>query len=93
MQSILMHSVIFHLPNASCSCSTSQAEPQAPNAFSMLMEKSKKLQSAPSITIKKAKNKLFNHIIELFERYNVQFTSSNVHSLGKNFVKNLTDLL
>ena len=30
---------------------------------------------------------------ELLERYNVQCTSSNVHSLGKNLVKNLTDLL
>ena len=59
----------------------------------MLMEKSKNLQPVPRITIKNAKNKLFNDIIELLERFNIEFNISNVHSLGKNFVKNLTDLL
>ena len=41
---------------------------------------------------KKQEKQFFNVIIELLERYNVQFTNSNVHFLGKNS-QNLTDLL
>ena len=39
------------------------------------------------------KKQTFNDIIELLGRYNIQFTSSNLHSLGKNLVKNLIALL
>lgn len=81
---------MFHFPDASCSCSASQATSQASNAFSMLMKRSEILQSVPRITIENAKKKkTFNDIIELLGRYNIQFTSSNLHSLGKNLVKNL----
>lgn len=85
---------MFHFPDASCSCSASQATSQASNAFSMLMKRSEILQSVPRITIENAKKKqTFNDIIELLGRYNIQFTSSNLHSLGKNLVKNLIALL
>lgn len=52
-------SVMFHLSDASCNCSTLQAESQAPNGFSILMERSKKLQSVPRITIKQCKKPTF----------------------------------
>ena len=42
---------------------------------------------------KKRKTPTFNDITELLGRYNIQFTSSNLHSLGKNLVKNLIALL
>ena len=89
-QQFRCNAVVFNLPAQSRPDSTAS---QSVNAFAVLMKNSTVLHSVSKIKTTTAKDKLYNDIIDLLYSFGVQFASSNVHSFGKLFVRNLCDLL